>query len=264
MGRAIVITSGKGGVGKTTTTANLGAALAQIGFSVVAIDADIGLRNLDVVMGLENRIVYHLVDAVTGKCTLAKALIRDRRMENLFLLPASQTDDKDAVTPDDMTRLVCELKVMFDFVLIDCPAGIEQGFRNAIAGADEAIVVATPEVSSIRDADRVVGLLAANEIPARLIVNRISAHLVKRGDMLSQSDVIEILALELLGAIPLDDQIVATTNKGVPAVLEGKSIAAKELIRIARRIAGIDLEREAGTGLFARIGRALGLSASPT
>ena len=264
MGRAIVITSGKGGVGKTTTTANLGAALAQLGHSVVLIDADIGLRNLDVVMGLENRIVYHVVDAIQGKCTVQKALIKDRRIENLWLLPASQTDDKDAVTPEEMRSLVFELKTQYDFVLIDCPAGIEQGFKNAIAGADEAIVVATPEVSSIRDADRVVGLLAASDISARLIVNRISPHLVKRGDMLSQTDVIEILALELLGTIPLDDQIVATTNKGVPAVLEGKSLAAKELQRIARRIAGQEVaERVDGVGFFQRIGRALGLSPSP-
>jgi septum site-determining protein MinD len=263
MGRAIVITSGKGGVGKTTTTANLGAALAQLGFSVVMVDADIGLRNLDVVMGLENRIVYHLVDAIRGKCSVAKALIKDRRMENLWLLPASQTDDKDAVSPEDMTKLINELKTMHDFVLIDCPAGIEQGFKNAIAGADEAIVVATPEVSSIRDADRVVGLLAAADVPARLVVNRISAHLVKKGDMLSQADVIEILALELLGAIPLDDQIVASTNKGVPAVLEGKSVAAKELLRVARKLAGLEVAAVASPGFFARIGRALGLSASP-
>ena len=263
MGRAIVITSGKGGVGKTTVTANLGTALAQLGHSVVLVDADIGLRNLDVVMGLENRIVYHLVDAIRGKCTVAKAMIKDRRMENLWMLPASQTDDKDAVTPVEMKSLICELKHSHDFVLIDCPAGIEQGFKNAIAGADEAIVVATPEVSSIRDADRVVGLLAAADVPARLIVNRISQHLVKRGDMLSQSDVIEILALELLGTIPLDDQIVATTNKGIPAVIEGKSFAAKELLRIAQKLAGLEVEDRAGVGFFARIGRALGLSASP-
>ena len=219
MGRAIVITSGKGGVGKTTATANLGTALAQLGASVVLVDADIGLRNLDVVMGLENRIVFHLVDAIKGKCQVQKALIKDRRLENLWLLPASQTDDKDAVSPDDMRSLIFELKNAFDFVLIDCPAGIEQGFRNAIAGADEAIVVATPEVSSIRDADRVVGLLAAHDIPARLVVNRISQHLVKRGDMLSQSDVIEILALELLGAVPQDDQIIATTTaSSAPAI----------------------------------------------
>jgi septum site-determining protein MinD len=264
MGRAIVITSGKGGVGKTTATANLGTALAQLGASVVLVDADIGLRNLDVVMGLENRIVFHLVDAIQGKCQVQKALIKDRRLDNLWLLPASQTDDKDAVSPDDMRTLIFELKSVFDFVVIDCPAGIEQGFRNAIAGADEAIVVATPEVSSIRDADRVVGLLAANDVPARLVVNRISPHLVKRGDMLSQNDVIEILALELLGTIPLDDQIVATTNKGIPAVLEGKSLAAKEFHRIAKRLCGIEAPAPVATrGFFARIGRALGLSASP-
>src|SRR5688500_2442009 len=262
MGRAIVITSGKGGVGKTTTTANLGAALAQLGHTVVLIDADIGLRNLDVVMGLENRIVYHVVDAIHGKCTVQKALIKDRRIENLWLLPASQTDDKDAVTPDDMRSLVFELKAQYDFVLIDCPAGIEQGFKNAIAGADEAIVVATPEVSSIRDADRVVGLLSQQGIQTRLIVNRISPHLVKRGDMLSQADVIEILALEILGAIPLDEEIVSSTNKGMPASVSGKSAAAREFQAISRRLAGVDTEmvRETGVGFFARIGRALGLS----
>jgi septum site-determining protein MinD len=263
MGRAIVITSGKGGVGKTTTTANLGAALAQLGHTVVLIDADIGLRNLDVVMGLENRIVYHVVDAIQGKCTVQKALIKDRRLDNLWLLPASQTDDKDSVTPEDMRSLVFELKTAYDFVLIDCPAGIEQGFKNAIAGADEAIVVATPEVSSIRDADRVVGLLAAADVSARLIVNRISPNLVKKGDMLSQADVIEILALDLLGAVPLDDQIIATTNKGVPAVLEGKSIAAKELMLIAKKLAGMEVEERESVGFFTRIGRALGLSATP-
>ena len=263
MGRAIVITSGKGGVGKTTTTSNLGAALAQLGYSVVLVDADTGLRNLDVVMGLENRIVYHSVDVIRGKCALAKALIKDRRIEGLWLLPASQTDDKDAVTPDDMRALVLELKNTHDFVLIDCPAGIEQGFKNAIAGADEAVVVATPEVSSIRDADRVVGLLAQADVPARLVVNRISATLVKRGDMLSQSDVIEILALEMIGAIPLDDQVIATTNKGVPAVLEGKSLAAKEFVRIAKKLAGHEVEDREAVGFFTRIGRALGLAASP-
>ncbi|HEY5923453.1 MAG TPA: septum site-determining protein MinD [Kofleriaceae bacterium] len=263
MGRAIVITSGKGGVGKTTTTANLGAALAQLGHSVVLIDADIGLRNLDVVMGLENRIVYHVVDAIQGKCPVSKALIKDRRIENLWLLPASQTDDKDSVTPDDMRTLVFELKMQYDFVLIDCPAGIEQGFKNAIAGADEAVVVATPEVSSIRDADRVVGLLAQADVPARLVVNRISPNLVKRGDMLSQNDVIEILALDLLGAIPLDDQVIATTNKGVPLVLEGKSLAAKEFVRIAKALAGLEVEDREPVGFFTRIGRALGLSATP-
>ena len=264
MGRAIVITSGKGGVGKTTATANLGAALAQLGKSVVLVDADIGLRNLDVVMGLENRIVYHVVDVVHGKCSAQKALIKDRRMENLWLLPASQTDDKDAVTPEDMRALVYELKLSHDFVIIDCPAGIEQGFKNAIAGADEAVVVATPEVSSIRDADRVIGLLAANDVPARLVVNRISPHLVKRGDMLSQADVIEILALELLGGVPLDEEIVASTNRGMPASVNGRSLADKEFVRISRKLAGLEVaERETGRGFFSRIGRALGLSPTP-
>lgn len=264
MGRAIVITSGKGGVGKTTTTANLGAAIAQLGMSVVLIDADIGLRNLDVVMGLENRIVYHLVDVVRRKCTAQKALIKDRRLDNLWLLPASQTDDKEAVTPADMRKLVGELKAAYDYVLIDCPAGIEQGFKNAIAGADEAVVVATPEVSSIRDADRVVGLLAAQDLSTRLIVNRISTQMVKKGDMLSQTDVIEILALELIGAVPLDEHVVASTNKGMPAVLEGKSGAAREFARIARRVIGLDTEgeRETGGGWFSRIGRALGFSSA--
>jgi septum site-determining protein MinD len=230
--------------------------------SVVLIDADIGLRNLDVVMGLENRIVYHVVDVVQRKCAVAKALIKDRRLENLWLLPASQTDDKDSVTPADMKKLIAELKATHDYVLIDCPAGSEQGFRNAIAAADEAVVVATPEVSSIRDADRVVGLLAAQGIPTRLVVNRISAHLVKKGDMLSQADVIEILSLELLGAVPLDEHVVASTNKGMPAVLEGKSTAAREFSRIARRLVGLDVEavRETGGGFFARLSRALGLS----
>src|SRR5262245_33827642 len=220
MGRAIVITSGKGGVGKTTTTANLGTALARLGKAVVLIDADIGLRNLDVVMGLENRIVYHVVDVIQGKCTAQKALIKDRRIDNLFLLPASQNDDKDAVTPADMKELIDTLKAAYDYIIIDCPAGIEQGFRNAVAGADEAVAVATLEVASIRDADRVVGLLMQQDIPARLIVNRISPELVKKGDMLSQEDVIEILSLELLGGVPLDGDIVVSTNKGTPATLE--------------------------------------------
>src|SRR5262245_26460732 len=262
MGRAIVITSGKGGVGKTTTTANLGTALARLGKQVVLVDADIGLRNLDVVLGLENRIVYHVVDVVQGKCTPQKALIKDRRLENLFLLPASQTDDKDSVTPDQMRDLIQTMKAAYDYVIIDCPAGIEQGFRNAIAGADEAIVVATPEVASIRDADRVVGLLAAQSISARLIVNRLSPEMVKKGDMLSQDDVIEILSLELLGAVPLDGDIVVSTNKGTPATLEPRSPAAKAFERIAKRIDGGEaaVEDDERVGFFTRLGRALGLS----
>ena len=262
MGRAIVITSGKGGVGKTTSTANIGAALARRGHTVVLVDADIGLRNLDVVMGLENRIVFHLVDVITGKCSLEKALIKDRRVEGLFLLPSSQTDEKDSVTPEQTNNVVNALKRNHDFVLIDCPAGIERGFQNAIAGADEAIIVATPEVSSIRDADRVAGLLAAHDIPARLVVNRISKALVKRGDMLSQEDVVDILALELLGAVPLDDEIVASTNRGVPATLNGRSEAVREFDRITSRIIGEEEEITVHPGFFARIGRVLGLSAA--
>jgi septum site-determining protein MinD len=261
MGRAIVITSGKGGVGKTTTTANLGAALARLGKSVVLVDADIGLRNLDVVMGLENRIVFHLVDVVRGKCTLQKALIKDRRLESLFLLPSSQTDDKDSVSPEAMKELVGNLKASYDYVIIDCPAGIEQGFRNAIAGVDEAIIIATPEVASIRDADRVAGLLAAQEIPARLVVNRIATDLVRRGEMLSQEDVIEILSLELLGAVPLDTDIVVSTNKGAPATLDPRSGAAKAFVQIAQRLEGLDVP-EVRVSFFTRIGRALGLSPS--
>lgn len=263
MGTAIVITSGKGGVGKTTSTANVGAALAQQGHSVVLVDADIGLRNLDVVMGLENRIVFHLIDVLKGKCSLQKAVIKDRRIDNLFLLPSSQVDEKDAVDEEQMHHLVTQLKKSYDYVLIDCPAGIEQGFRNAIAGADEAIIVATPEVSSIRDADRVAGLLAAADVPARLVVNRISAAMVKRGDMLSQEDVIDILALDLLGAVPLDDAIVSSTNKGVPATLEGVSPAARAYEVVARRINGEQVEQAPETtGFFARIGRAFGLSSA--
>ncbi len=262
MGRAIVITSGKGGVGKTTSTANIGASLALLGHSVVLVDADIGLRNLDVVMGLENRIVFHLVDVLKGKCPLQKAVIKDRRIDNLFLLPSSQTDEKDVVTEDQMNHLVYQLKKSYDYVLIDCPAGIEQGFRNAIAGADEAVIVATPEVSSIRDADRVAGLLAAADIPARLVVNRISAAMVKRGDMLSQEDVIDILALEQLGAVPLDDAIVSSTNKGVPATLEGISPAAVAYNLVARRLTGEVIVDVENVGFFARIGRAIGFSSA--
>lgn len=263
MGKAIVFTSGKGGVGKTTSTANIGAALAQLGNSVVLVDADIGLRNLDVVMGLENRIVFHLVDVIQGKCSLSKAVIKDRRVDNLFLLPSSQVDEKDTVNEEQMSHLVNELKKSYDYVLIDCPAGIEQGFRNAIAGADEAVIVATPEVSSIRDADRVAGLLAVADIEARLIVNRISLAMVKRGDMLSQNDVIDILALEQLGAVPLDDAIIASSNKGVPATLDGTSPAAMAYNVIAKRMTGEEVPDAAvNVGFFARIGRAIGFSSA--
>ena len=206
MSEVIVITSGKGGVGKTTTTANVGTGLAKEGKKVVLIDTDIGLRNLDVVMGLENRIVYNLVDVIEGNCRIKQALIKDKRYPTLYLLPSAQTRDKTAVTPEQMEKLTNELKEEFDYILLDCPAGIEQGFKNAIAGADRAIVVTTPEVSAVRDADRIIGLLEANEIgKTELVVNRLRADMVKRGDMMSSDDVVEILAVDLLGVVPDGD-----------------------------------------------------------
>ena len=198
MGETIVITSGKGGVGKTTTTANIGTALAAMGYKVVLIDTDIGLRNLDVVLGLENRIVYDLVDVATGNCRLRQALIKDKRFENLVLLPAAQTKDKSAVNPEQIEELCNQLREEFDYVLLDCPAGIEQGFRNAIAGADRGVVVTTPEVSAVRDADRIIGLLEAAELRnPKLVINRLRPSMVKRGDMMDINDMIDILAVDL-------------------------------------------------------------------
>jgi septum site-determining protein MinD len=238
-GKVIVITSGKGGVGKTTTTANLGTALAMMGQKVVLVDTDIGLRNLDVVMGLENRIVFDIVDVVNGHCKLKQALIRDKRFEGLSLLPAAQTKDKTSITPHQMKNLTNELRKEFNIILVDCPAGIEQGFKNAIAGADNAIVVATPEVSSVRDADRIIGLLeAAGLTRARLIINRLRKSMVKRGDMMDIDDIIDILSIDLLGVVPEDELIIVSTNKGEPAVLENNSRAGGAYRRIARRIMG--------------------------
>ncbi len=237
--RVIVITSGKGGVGKTTTTANLGTALAMVGKKVVMLDTDIGLRNLDVVMGLENRIVFDIVDVVNGNCKLKQALIKDKRFDGLYLLPAAQTKDKTAVTPHQMKNLTNELRKDFDFILVDCPAGIEQGFKNAIAGADDAVVVATPEVSSVRDADRIIGLLeAAGLNDSRLIINRIRSKMVKRGDMMDINDILDILAVNLLGVVPEDEAIVVSTNRGEPAVMENGSRAGAAYRRIARRLTG--------------------------
>ena len=217
MSEVIVITSGKGGVGKTTSTANIGTGLAKLGKSVVMIDTDIGLRNLDVVMGLENRIVYNLVDVVEGNCRMKQALIKDKRYSNLYLLPSAQTRDKTAVNPEQMKKLIDELRPEFDYILLDCPAGIEQGFKNAIAAADRALIVTTPEVSAIRDADRIIGLLEANDIhKINLIVNRLRMDMVKRGDMMSIEDVIDILAIDLIGAVPDDEHIVIATNQGEP------------------------------------------------
>ncbi len=238
-GKVLVITSGKGGVGKTTTTANLGTALAMLDKKVVLVDTDIGLRNLDVVMGLENRIVFDIVDVVNDICRLKQALIKDKRFESLFLLPAAQTKDKTAVTPHQMRNLTNELRQEYDYILVDCPAGIEQGFKNAIAGADAAIVVATPEVSSVRDADRIVGLLeAAGLRDTQLIINRIRPKMVKKGDMMDIDDIIDILSIELLGVVPEDESIVVSTNRGEPAVMANNSLAGEAYRRISRRIVG--------------------------
>ena len=238
MSEVIVITSGKGGVGKTTTTANVGTGLAQLNKKVVMIDTDIGLRNLDVVMGLENRIVYNLVDVVEGKCRLKQALIKDKKYSDLYLLPSAQTRDKDAVSPEQMLSVIEELRADFDYILLDCPAGIEQGFKNAIVGADRALVVTTPEISAIRDADRIIGLLEANEMKRiDLIVNRLRMDMVKRGDMMNVQDVCEILAINLIGAVPDDEQIVISTNQGEPLV-GSDSIAGKAFVNISRRVAG--------------------------
>ena len=242
MSEVIVITSGKGEVGKTTTTANVGTGLAKLNKKVVLIDTDIGLRNLDVVMGLENRIVYNLVDVVEGNCRIKQALIRDKRYPSLHLLPSAQTRDKSAVTPEQMKKLVEELKEEFDYIILDCPAGIEQGFQNAIAAADRAIVVTTPEVSAIRDADRIIGLLEANELKRTdLIVNRIRMDMVKRGDMMSIDDVVEILSVNLIGAVPDDENIVISTNQGEPLV-GNDSLAGKAYANICRRILGEEVE----------------------
>lgn len=256
MSEVIVITSGKGGVGKTTTTANLGTGLAKAGYKVVLIDTDIGLRNLDVVLGLENRIVYNLVDVVEGNCRIRQALIKDKRCENLFLLPSAQTRDKTAVTPEQMKKLTEELKEEFDYILLDCPAGIEQGFKNAIAGADRALVVTTPEVSAIRDADRIIGLLEAAEMKKiDLIVNRIRMDMVKRGDMMSMEDVVDILAVNIIGAVPDDENIVVSTNNGEPLV-GSDCLAGKTYKNICDRVAGKEvpfLDLDAGNGFFKKL-----------
>ena len=243
MGEVIVITSGKGGVGKTTTTANLGAALALRNKKVALVDTDIGLRNLDVVMGLENRIVYDIVDVVEEKCKLRQALIKDKRFNELFLLPAAQTRDKSAVNEEQMKELIGKLKEEFDYILIDCPAGIEQGFRNAIAGADRAIVVTTAEISAIRDADRIVGLLEASEIKnPELIINRIRPAMVKKGEMMDVEDIVDLLSIDLIGVVPDDEYIITQTNKGEPVVIKDKAPSGKAYTEIARRILGENID----------------------
>ncbi len=243
MGEVIVITSGKGGVGKTTTTANLGSSLADAGKKVVLVDTDIGLRNLDVVMGLENRIVYDIVDVVEEKCKLRQALIKDKRFEELFLLPAAQTRDKTAINEEQMKELTKKLKEDFDYILIDCPAGIEQGFKNAIAGADRAIVVTTAEISAIRDADRIIGLLESSEIKnPELVVNRLRPAMVKKGEMMEVEDIVDLLSVDLIGVVPDDEYIITQTNKGEPVIRNKKAPSGKAYIEISKRILGENIE----------------------
>jgi septum site-determining protein MinD len=264
--RVIVVTSGKGGVGKTTTTANVSFALAKAGFKVVAIDADIGLRNLDVVMGLENRVVYNFIDVIEGACRLPQALIRDKRVDNLFLLPAAQTRTKDAVNPEQMVDL-CEMlkKEDFDFILIDSPAGIEGGFKNAAIGATEALVVTTPEIPSVRDADRIIGLLESMEkAPIRLVINRVKPKMVKEGEMLDVQDVLDVLAIELIGIVPDDESVVKSANRGEPLTSGDTSLASQAFTNIADRLLGkevpfLNLNSHEGSGFFSGIRRLFGL-----
>jgi septum site-determining protein MinD len=259
-GKVVTITSGKGGVGKTTAAANLGVALARLGKRVVTIDADIGLRNLDVVMGLENRIVYDLVDVVEGRCRLRQALIRDKRLDTLFLLPAAQTRDKMAVSPSDMVRVCDQLRTQFDYMLIDSPAGIERGYRNAVAPADLVIIVTNPEVSAVRDADRIIGLVEAEgKGPPQLVINRINADMVQRGDMLDTSDVVEILAVDVIGIVPEDPMVLISTNRGHPVALDGSSLAGQAFQNIARRLLGQDvpfMPLQSSGGIMHRLRRA--------
>jgi len=268
LGQVVTFTSGKGGVGKTTTTANVGAALAMRGKSVVLLDADIGLRNLDIVLGLENRIVYDLVDVVEGTCRLRQAMIRDKRLNTLSLIPAAQTREKEAVSPQQMKALCEELRRQFDFILIDSPAGIEQGFRNSIAGADDVVVVTNPEVSSVRDADRIIGLVEAAELPTpRLILNRLDPIMVQRGDMMTVEDVTDILSIPLLGVVPDDESIVTSTNRGEPAALDNASRAGQAFRNIAARMLGeevplMNLEPPEPDGAFRRFLRALGIGSA--
>jgi len=264
--RVITITSGKGGVGKTTTTANLGTALAMQGKKVAVVDSDIGLRNLDAVLGLENRIVYDLVDVVEGQCRLRQALIKDKRLPELYLLPAAQTRDKNAINSIQMEQLCQQLRQEFDFVLIDSPAGIEQGFRNAIVGADEIIIVANPEMASVRDADRIIGLVeAAGKPEPRLILNRLRPEMVKRGDMMDVADVLEVLGIDLVGIVPEDELIIVSINKGEPIVYEKRSRAGSAYINAAQRIIGKEVpleEVEEETTFMERLRRMIGFGPS--
>lgn len=260
--KVITITSGKGGVGKTTTTANLGVALARLGYKVVLIDADIGLRNLDVVMGLENRIVYDLVDVVEGRSRLRQAMIKHKQFPELYLIPAAQTRDKTSISPADMVHIANKLRKDFDFIVIDSPAGIERGFRNAVAPADEVLIVTNPEVSAVRDADRIIGLIEAeNKGPGKLILNRLKSEMVKRGEMLSADDVTDILSVDIIGIVPEDEHVIPASNSGVPVTLNENSRAGVAFRNIARRLAGEDLplmDLDEQPGFFQRIARFFG------
>ena len=262
--RVIVVTSGKGGVGKTTSTANIAVALAKEGKKVVAVDTDIGLRNLDVVMGLESRVVYSFIDVIEKNCRLNQALVRDKRVENLYLLPAAQTRTKDAVSPEQMMNLCEQLRPDFDFVLLDCPAGIEGGFRNAAAGADEALVVTTPEIPAVRDADRIIGMLESlGKSPIRLIINRFRASMVQSNDMLPQEDILEILSIKLIGIVPEDDSVIKSTNRGEPLTFAPASPAATAYSNIAARILGknvplMRLDAHGSRNIFSGLKKMLG------
>ena len=259
--RVIVTTSGKGGVGKTTSTANIAAALAKFGKKVVAIDADVGLRNLDVIMGLENRVVYNIIDVIEKTSKLSQALVKDKRVPGLYLLPAAQTRTKDAVNPEQMVALVEEMKPDFDFILLDCPAGIEGGFKNAAAGADEALVVTTPEIPAVRDADRIIGMLESmGKSPIRLIINRLRPNMVQDGDMLAKDDILDVLSIDLIGVVPEDESVIRSTNNGEPMTMTLDSPAAHAYLNIAERILGrdvplMDLESYATRGFLSAIKR---------
>ena len=263
MGESIVITSGKGGVGKTTTTANIGTALASLGYKVVVIDGDTGLRNLDVLMGLENRIIYTVFDVIEGRCRLKQALIKDKKFPNLCLLPTAQTKDKNDLNAEDILKIIKELKEEYDYILIDCPAGIEQGFENSVAGADRALVVVNPEITSVRDADRVIGKLDAKGLEDHaVIVNRLNYEMTKKGDMLDVNDIIETLAVKLIGVVPQDTNVTVSTNKGEPIVLDENAYAGKAFRNIAKRIVGeevpfMDLNNSSG-GIFKSIKKLFG------
>jgi len=240
--KILTITSGKGGVGKTTATANISVALAQLGQKVVCIDSDIGLRNLDVVLGLENRIVYDIVDVVEGRCRIRQAMIKDKSFRDLYLIPAAQTRDKSAVSPTDMVKLCDQIRDEVDWIIIDSPAGIERGFKNAIAPADEILVITIPDVSAVRDADRIIGIIEAEEKgPASLIINRVNPAMVKKGEMMDAEDVLELLAVKLIGIVPEDEKVITSTNIGKPVVTVEKSIAGTAFKNIARRLLGHDV-----------------------